>query len=240
LKIFKLGVIVSFREQICKNHIRQNLGRKKQKSTCFGIFYSKIVGETYHPRKDLKSVVASRTSLVTQLQACNTPQENEEDAPKEAEKPKEKPEKMQTPAENAEKSDMACQTDPMSKGGEEEIDRAWKRIKQAEARMRELRSENERLKEELRKAPKNKDEEEKRLQEVLEGEGIDQVAMLKLRCVDTMKMRKLVQAVFRESTVRVNIYAPTNYQQQKNQDSQPQRKKKKDLCPSGREKRNAI
>jgi septal ring factor EnvC (AmiA/AmiB activator) len=187
---------VSFREQICKNHIRQNLGRKKQKSTCFGIFYTKIVGETYHPRKDLKSVVASRTSLVTQLQACNTPQENEEDAPKEAEKPKEKPEKEQTPAE---KSDMACQTDPMSKGDEEKIDRAWKRVKQAEARMRELRSENERLKEELRKAPKNKDEEEKRLQEVLEGEGIDQVAMLKLRCVDTMKMRKLVQAVFRES-----------------------------------------
>jgi predicted nuclease with TOPRIM domain len=94
---------------------------------------------------------------------------------------------------------MACQTDPMSKGDEEKIDRAWKRVKQAEARMRELRSENERLKEELRKAPKNKDEEEKRLQEVLEGEGIDQVAMLKLRCVDTMKMRKLVQAVFRES-----------------------------------------
>jgi regulator of replication initiation timing len=189
---------------------------------------SKIVGETYHPRKDLKSVVASLTSLVAQLQACNTPQENEEDAPKEAEKPKEKPEKEQTPAE---KSDMACQTDPMSKGDEEKIDRAWKRVKQAEARMRELRSENERLKEELRKAPKNKDEEEKRLQEVLEGEGIDQVAMLKLRCVDTMKMRKLVQAVFRESTVRVNIYAPTNYQQQKNQDSQPQRKKKERPLP---------
>jgi hypothetical protein len=50
---------------------------------------SKIVGETYDPRKDLKSVVASLTSLVAQLQACNTPQENEEDAPKEAEKPKE-------------------------------------------------------------------------------------------------------------------------------------------------------
>jgi hypothetical protein len=114
----------------------------------------------------------------------------------------------------------------MSKGGEEEIDRAWKRMKQAEARMRELRSENERLKEGLRKAPKNKDKEEKRLQVVLEGEGIDQVAMLKLSCVDTVKMRNLVQAVFRESTVRVNIYAPTNYQQQKTQDSQPQRKKK--------------
>jgi hypothetical protein len=118
----------------------------------------------------------------------------------------------------------------MSKGGEEEIDRAWKRMKQAEARMRELRSENERLKEGLRKAPKNKDEEEKRLQVVLEGEGIDQVAMLKLSCVDTVKMRNLVQAVFRESTVRVNIYAPTNYQQQKTQDSQPQRKKKRKAC----------
>jgi hypothetical protein len=69
---------------------------------------SKIVGESYHPRKDLKSVVASLTSLVAQLQAYNTPQENEEDAPKEAEKPKEKPEKVQTPAENAEKNDMAC------------------------------------------------------------------------------------------------------------------------------------
>jgi hypothetical protein len=74
---------------------------------------------------------------------------------------------------------MACQTDPMSKGGEEEIDRAWKRVKQAEARMRELRSENETMKEELRKAPKNKDEEEKRLQEEIKNartlEGFEKV-----------------------------------------------------------------
>jgi hypothetical protein len=39
-------------------------------------------------------LVGSLTSLVAQLQACNTPQENEEDAPKGAEKPKEKPEKL--------------------------------------------------------------------------------------------------------------------------------------------------
>jgi hypothetical protein len=35
----KLGVVASFREQIYKNHMRQNVGKEKQKSTCFGIFY---------------------------------------------------------------------------------------------------------------------------------------------------------------------------------------------------------
>jgi hypothetical protein len=35
-----LGVVAQFREQIRKNHMRQNVGKKK--STCFGIFYKKI------------------------------------------------------------------------------------------------------------------------------------------------------------------------------------------------------
>jgi hypothetical protein len=52
---------------------------------------SRIVGEIYHPRKDLKSVAESLTSLVAQLQACNTPQKSEEDAPKKVKMPKEKP-----------------------------------------------------------------------------------------------------------------------------------------------------
>jgi hypothetical protein len=30
-------VVASFREQICKNQMRQNVGKEKQKSTCFGI-----------------------------------------------------------------------------------------------------------------------------------------------------------------------------------------------------------
>jgi hypothetical protein len=33
--------LASFREQICKNHMRQNMGREKQKSSCFGIFLQK-------------------------------------------------------------------------------------------------------------------------------------------------------------------------------------------------------
>jgi hypothetical protein len=37
----KLGVVASFREQICKNYMRQNVGKEKQKSTCFGIFLQK-------------------------------------------------------------------------------------------------------------------------------------------------------------------------------------------------------
>jgi hypothetical protein len=31
-------VVANFRKQIRKNHIRQNVGKEKQKSTCFGIF----------------------------------------------------------------------------------------------------------------------------------------------------------------------------------------------------------
>jgi hypothetical protein len=46
--------------------------------------------------------------------------------------------------------------------GGEKLERAWKRVKEPEARMRELRSENERLKEELR--PKTRTRRE-RLQE---------------------------------------------------------------------------
>jgi hypothetical protein len=36
----KLGVVAHFREEMCKNHMRQNVGKEKQKSTCFGIFYN--------------------------------------------------------------------------------------------------------------------------------------------------------------------------------------------------------
>jgi hypothetical protein len=32
-------VVASFREQICKNQMRQNVGKKKQNSTCFEILY---------------------------------------------------------------------------------------------------------------------------------------------------------------------------------------------------------
>jgi hypothetical protein len=39
LKKKKLGMVAHFWEEICKNHIRQNVGKEKQKSTCFGIFY---------------------------------------------------------------------------------------------------------------------------------------------------------------------------------------------------------
>jgi hypothetical protein len=37
----KLGVAAHFREKICKKQMRQNLGKEKQKSTCFGIFFTK-------------------------------------------------------------------------------------------------------------------------------------------------------------------------------------------------------
>jgi hypothetical protein len=33
--------------QICKNHMRQNMGREKQKSTCFGIFYKNYLCPSY-------------------------------------------------------------------------------------------------------------------------------------------------------------------------------------------------
>jgi hypothetical protein len=56
---------------------------------------SRIVGETYHLRKDLKSVAESLVSLAVQLQTCNTrsnppPQAKEEDFSKEAERPRER------------------------------------------------------------------------------------------------------------------------------------------------------
>jgi hypothetical protein len=34
----KLGVVAHFRAEICKNHRGRNVGKEKQKSTCFGIF----------------------------------------------------------------------------------------------------------------------------------------------------------------------------------------------------------
>jgi hypothetical protein len=34
-------VVAHFREKICKKQMRQNLGKEKQKSTCFGIFFTK-------------------------------------------------------------------------------------------------------------------------------------------------------------------------------------------------------
>jgi hypothetical protein len=39
LKKESLGVVAHFREEICKNHMHQNVNKEKQKSTCFGIFY---------------------------------------------------------------------------------------------------------------------------------------------------------------------------------------------------------
>jgi hypothetical protein len=35
----KLGVVAHFLEEMCKNHMRQNVSKEKQKSTYFGIFY---------------------------------------------------------------------------------------------------------------------------------------------------------------------------------------------------------
>jgi hypothetical protein len=100
---------------------------------------SKIVGDAYHPKKDLKAVAESLVSLVAQLRVCNTPQESEEEASKEAErqkgksdkaegKPKEEVEKKetttQTPADwiknnvkDLEKRNMASQTESRSKDG---------------------------------------------------------------------------------------------------------------------------
>jgi hypothetical protein len=47
-----------------------------------------------------------------------------------------------------------------------------------------------------------------KLRAEVEGEGIGQVAMHQLRCVDAKKMTKLVQVAFRSSTVKVNIHVP--------------------------------
>jgi cellular nucleic acid-binding protein len=49
---------------------------------------SKIVKDTYHPRKDLKTVVESLVSLVAQLRVGNTPQDSEEESLQEAESSK--------------------------------------------------------------------------------------------------------------------------------------------------------
>jgi hypothetical protein len=49
---------------------------------------SKIVKDTYHPRKDLKTVVESLVSLVAQLRVGNTPQDSEEESLQEAERSK--------------------------------------------------------------------------------------------------------------------------------------------------------
>jgi hypothetical protein len=38
----KVRGVANFREPICKNHIGQNVGKEKQKSTFFGIFYKKL------------------------------------------------------------------------------------------------------------------------------------------------------------------------------------------------------
>jgi hypothetical protein len=40
-----LGLVANFWEQIWKNLIRQNVGKEKQKSTCFGIFYKNHVSK---------------------------------------------------------------------------------------------------------------------------------------------------------------------------------------------------
>jgi hypothetical protein len=49
---------------------------------------SKIVKDTYHPRKDLKTAVESLVSLVAQLRVGNTPQDSEEESLQEAESSK--------------------------------------------------------------------------------------------------------------------------------------------------------
>jgi hypothetical protein len=43
----KLGVVAHFQEEICKNHMRQNVGKEKQKSNCFGIFYKNRLCPSY-------------------------------------------------------------------------------------------------------------------------------------------------------------------------------------------------
>jgi hypothetical protein len=62
-----------------------------------------------------------------------------------------------------------------------------------------------------------------KLRAEVEGEGIGQVAMHQLRCVDAKKMTKLVQVAFRSSTVKVNIHVPIDSRQEK----KPQRKEMK-------------
>jgi hypothetical protein len=72
---------------------------------------SKIVGDAYHPKKDLKAVAQSLVSLVAQLRVCNTPQESEEEASKEAERQKRKSDKAEgKPKEEVEKKETTTQT----------------------------------------------------------------------------------------------------------------------------------
>jgi hypothetical protein len=43
----KVRGVANFREQICRNPIRRNVGKEKQKSTCFGIFYNNYLRPSY-------------------------------------------------------------------------------------------------------------------------------------------------------------------------------------------------
>jgi hypothetical protein len=65
----------------------------------------------------------------------------------------------QATAETSEASTQTERKPGQTDVGGEKLERAWKRVKEPEARMRELRSENERLKEELR--PKTRTKREK-------------------------------------------------------------------------------
>jgi hypothetical protein len=78
-----------------------------------------------------------------------------------------------------------------------------------------------------------------KLRAEMEGEGIGQVAMHQLRCVDAKKMRKLVQVAFRGSSVKVNIHVPRDSNQEKKQESTPE-EGEEDLCPGGRKEGDAI